>query len=282
MPVKSNVRRSVCTPHAAPSSSPSVKFWFLPDAALGSIPQSALRVLYRENASGGFFVMVRFFGSASPGLPVEPIRFLPASPSVDHQRPCVPSQRLALALSLLALAVVMGFAPPWRLQLFEFGKSIAGIDTVSRDEVVQMRAEITRLREEGQECQTVALTAKFAYHRTPPKESLMAQVRQPPMKPHAARGSGLLRKADPRRQDRWLAHLRAAGGGAGGMQLRWQVLVIQADRNAPEFNGRLNWCWRALDGKPWTQTQSPGPAAAGQAAPPPRTRVPNLSPQRPR
>ena len=53
----------------------------------------------------------------------------------------------------LALAVVMGFCAAVALWAFEFGKSIAGIDTVSRDEVVQMRAEISRLREEGQERQ---------------------------------------------------------------------------------------------------------------------------------
>ena len=42
----------------------------------------------------------------------------------------------------------------------------------------------------------------------------------------------------------------------GGMQLRWQVLVIQATRNAPEFNGRLELVLTGTqDGKPWTQTQ---------------------------
>ena len=42
----------------------------------------------------------------------------------------------------------------------------------------------------------------------------------------------------------------------GGMQLRWQVLVIQSARNAPEFNGRLELVLTGThDGQPWSQTQ---------------------------
>ena len=79
----------------------------------------------------------------------------------------------------LALAVVLGFCAAVALWAFEFGKSIAGLDTVSRDEVHQMKAEIARLRDEGQERQTVALTAEslLATERAA-KESLMAQVAQ--------------------------------------------------------------------------------------------------------
>ena len=39
----------------------------------------------------------------------------------------------------------------------------------------------------------------------------------------------------------------------GGSQLRWQVLVIQAQKNAPEFRGRLQLLVAGtLDGKPWS------------------------------
>ena len=37
-----------------------------------------------------------------------------------------------------------------------------------------------------------------------------------------------------------------------GTQLKWQVLVIQAVKNAPEFRGRLEVSFSGtLDGKPW-------------------------------
>lgn len=45
------------------------------------------------------------------------------------------------------------------LWAFEFGKSIAGLDTISRDELIKLKAEITHLRDAEQERQTVALTA---------------------------------------------------------------------------------------------------------------------------
>lgn len=38
-----------------------------------------------------------------------------------------------------------------------------------------------------------------------------------------------------------------------GVQLRWQVLVIQLARNAPEFHGQLELTLAGFrDGKPWT------------------------------
>ena len=82
-------------------------------------------------------------------------------------------------LRWLALAVVFGFCAAVALWAFEFGKSIAGLDTVSRDELLQLRAEVDRLRAEGQEQQTVAHTAEsLLVAERAAKESLMAQVRQ--------------------------------------------------------------------------------------------------------
>ena len=160
----------------------------------------------------------------------------------------------------LALAGVMGFCAAVALWAFEFGKSIAGIDTVSRDEVVQMRAEISRLREEGQERQTVALTAEslLATERAA-KESLMAQVRQLEADNRTLREDlGFFEKLIPAAKTDGLAIRALQAEVLGGMQLRWQVLVIQAARNAPEFNGRLELVLAGtLDGKPWTQTQPP-------------------------
>lgn len=184
----------------------------------------------------------------------------------------------------LALAVVMGFCAAVALWAFEFGKSIAGIDTVSRDEVVQMRAEISRLREEGQERQTVALTAEslLATERAA-KESLMAQVRQLEADNRTLREDlGFFEKLIPAAKTDGLAIRALQAEVLGGMQLRWQVLVIQAARNAPEFNGRLELVLAGtLDGKPWTQTQPPpGPAAAGQAVPPHRGRARSAPPSR--
>ncbi|CAN7609910.1 hypothetical protein LJR074_004610 [Acidovorax sp. LjRoot74] len=160
----------------------------------------------------------------------------------------------------LALAVVLGFCAAVALWAFEFGKSIAGLDTVSRDEVLKMKAEITRLRDEGQERQTVALTAEslLATERAA-KDSLVAQVRQLEADNRTLREDlGFFEKLIPAAKTDGLAIRALQAEVLGGMQLRWQVLVIQAARNAPEFNGRLELVLAGTqDGRPWTQTLPP-------------------------
>ena len=43
-------------------------------------------------------------------------------------------------------------------------------------------------------------------------------------------------------------------------QLRWQVLMMQASKNAPDFKGTLEITFAGtLAGKPWTAASSPGP-----------------------
>ncbi|KAB2888474.1 MAG: hypothetical protein F9K35_20285, partial [Burkholderiaceae bacterium] len=82
-------------------------------------------------------------------------------------------------LRWLMLAVVFGFCAAVALWAFEFGKSIAGLDSGARDELVRLRAEVERLREENREQRSVAqaadsvLTAERAA-----RDGVAAQVRQ--------------------------------------------------------------------------------------------------------
>lgn len=160
----------------------------------------------------------------------------------------------------MALAVVLGFCGAVALWAFEFGKSIAGLDTVSRQELLQLRAEVTRLREEGNEQQTVAHTAEsLLVAERAAKESLMAQVRQLEADNRTLREDlGFFEKLLPAASGDGLAIRGLQAEVLGGMQLRWQVLVIQAARNAPDFNGKLELVLTGTqDGKAWTQTQPP-------------------------
>jgi hypothetical protein len=163
-------------------------------------------------------------------------------------------------LRWLALAVVFGFCAAVALWAFEFGKSLAGLDSVSRDELLQLRAEVARLRDDGNEQQTVAHTAEsllMAERAT--KESLMAQVRQLEADNRTLREDlGFFEKLIPASGTEGLAIRGLHAEVLGGMQLRWQVLVIQAARNAPDFNGKLELVLTGThDGAPWTQTQPP-------------------------
>ncbi|MCE1194714.1 MAG: hypothetical protein LWW96_21430 [Acidovorax sp.] len=162
----------------------------------------------------------------------------------------------------MVLAMMLGLCGAVALWAFEFGKSIAGLDRGSRDELVQLRAEVARLRSEGQEQQTVAHTAEsLLVAERAAKESLVAQVRQLEADNRTLREDlGFFEKLIPAAKTEGLAIRSLQAEVLGGMQLRWQVLVIQAARNAPEFNGRLELVLAGTqDGKPWTQSQ---PAAS--------------------
>ena len=160
----------------------------------------------------------------------------------------------------LALAVVLGFCAAAGLWTFEFGKSIAGLDTISREELLKLKAEVIHLRDAEQERQTVALTSEslLATERAA-KESLLTQLRQLEAENQALRENlGFFEKLLPAAKTDGLAIRALQADIVAGMQLRWQVLVIQAARNAPEFNGRLELVLAGTrNGKPWTQTQPP-------------------------
>lgn len=158
----------------------------------------------------------------------------------------------------IALAVVFGFCAAVALWAFEFGKSIAGLDSVSREELMGLRAEVSRLRDEGNEQKTVAHSAEsLLVAERAAKESLMAQVRQLEADNRTLREDlGFFEKLIPAATTDGLAIRGLQAEVLGGMQLRWQVLVIQAARNAPDFNGRLELVLAgSQDGQPWTQTQ---------------------------
>lgn len=181
-----------------------------------------------------------------------------------RRRLTISAPRLAIRSALpwpfrwMALAVVFGFCAAVALWAFEFGKSIAGLDTVSRDELIQLRAEVTRLRDEGNEQQTVAHSAEsLLVAERAAKENLMAQVRQLETDNRTLREDlGFFEKLIPAATSDGLAIRSLHAEVLGGMQLRWQVLVIQAARNAPDFNGRLELVLTGTqEGNAWTQTQ---------------------------
>lgn len=167
------------------------------------------------------------------------------------------------------LAIVLGFCAAIGLWAFEFGKDIAGLEKGSAEEVRQMRAVLTQLRAEldkvkGERDQaqsvantagTLVITEKASY------EKLAAQVKQLESENRTLRDDlGFFEKLIP---------AGAADGAAirglqaelhGPTALKWQVLVIQANKNATEFNGQLELTFNGqLNGKPWSASLPNGP-----------------------
>lgn len=158
----------------------------------------------------------------------------------------------------LVLAVAFGLSAAVALWAFEFGRSIAGLDTVSREDLQRLHSEMDRLREENLQHQAVANTSgSMLVAERAALEQLTARLRQAESENRALREDlGFFEKLIP---------ANAGGGNIAirGLQadlladthLRWQVLLMRPVKNAPEFNGRLELVVAGTrDGKSWSQT----------------------------
>jgi hypothetical protein len=178
-----------------------------------------------------------------------------------RRRLTVSSPRMAIRSAVpwpvrwLIAAVVLGFSGALALWAFEFGKDIAGLDRNAKQELIQLREEVVRLRTELADARTVANTAdSLLTTEKVAQEQLLLQIRQLEQDNQALRSDlGFFERLIP-------------GGGAAGLsirgvqaerlsdtQLKWQVLLIQAEKNAPEFRGQLEVSVTGqLAGKVWT------------------------------
>lgn len=157
-------------------------------------------------------------------------------------------------------AVLLGFSGALALWAFEFGKDIAGLDRNAQQELLQLRTEVMALRTELSKAQSVVNTSEsLLTAEKAAQEQLLQQIRQLQGDNQALRGDlGFFERLIPGSGNdelsiRGLQVERVADG-----QLKWQVLMIQAAKNAPDFKGTLELSFvGSLDGKPWTMRPSP-------------------------
>jgi len=193
-------------------------------------------------------------------------------------------------LRWIGVAIVLGFCAAISLWAFEFGKSIAGLDTGAKEELLKLREDVTRLREERDRAQSVHNTsASLLTAERSAQSHLASQIKVLESENRALRDDlGFFEKLMP------------AAGGAEGVairglqaevlaqtQLKWQVLVMQPVKNAPEFRGKLELSLSGtLDGKPWMMDLPDGAQALqfrqyrrveGMVDLPPRAVVKNVS-----
>ena len=151
------------------------------------------------------------------------------------------------------VAIVLGFCAAIGLWAFDLGKSIAGLDTDAKAELVRLRADVDKLRLERDKAQSVFNTsASLITAEKAARERMAVQIKALETENRALRDDlRFFEKLIP-----------ASGGGVairglqaevlGGTQLKWQVLVMQAVKNAPEFHGKLEMSIAGtLQGKPW-------------------------------
>lgn len=180
-----------------------------------------------------------------------------------RRRLTISSPRMAVRSALpwpvrwMVGAVMLGFSAAIGLWAFEFGKNIAGLDTNAKDELKLLREEVVQLRQDRDKAQTIANTSgSLLTADKAAQEKMTAQLKQ--------------LESDNRllRDDLGFFEKLLPAGGADGVairglqaellsasQLKWQVLVIQPVKNAPDFNGKMEITFNGmLAGKPWTAT----------------------------
>ncbi|MBX3655007.1 MAG: hypothetical protein KIS62_10035 [Ramlibacter sp.] len=162
----------------------------------------------------------------------------------------------------LVMAIVLGFCAAVGLWAFEFGKNIAGVDTHGKEELAQLRTEVARLREERDKVQSVVNTSgSLLTAERAAQEKLAAQIRVLEADNRALRDDlGFFEKLIPSSGIEGIAIRGLQAEVIGEHQLKWQVLVMQPVKNAPQFNGKLEISFSGLDGgKPWMMSLPGGP-----------------------
>jgi hypothetical protein len=163
-----------------------------------------------------------------------------------------------------AAALVLGFCGAIATWAYELGKNIAGVDTGTRQELAQLREEVGLLRQERERVQSIVNTSASSITvERAAQERLAVQVRSLESENRTLREDlGFFEKLIPTSGTEPVAIRGLQAEVLAGTQLKWQVLVIQPVRNAPEFRGRLEVSFSGtLEGKPWLMQLPGGPQA---------------------
>lgn len=168
---------------------------------------------------------------------------------------------LAWPLRWLVMAVLLGFSAAIGLWAFELGKSIAGIDPTDKEELVALRAKVEKLTQERDRAQSIANTSgSLLTTERVAQERLGQQARQLEADNRALRDDlGFFEKLIPSTNTSGIAIRALHVEVVAATQLKWQVLVIQPEKNAAEFNGQLTLDLAGtLGGKPWLSAAAAG------------------------
>jgi hypothetical protein len=160
-------------------------------------------------------------------------------------------------------AIVLGFCGAISLWAFEFGKSIAGLDTGAKEELVRLRDEVEKLRAERDKAQSSLNTsASLITAERAAQERLTAQIKVLEAEKRGLRDDlAFFERLIPASGSEGVA-IRGLQAEVLGAQLKWQVLVIHPVKNAGEFRGKLELSISgSLDGKPWAMDLPGGPQA---------------------
>lgn len=189
-----------------------------------------------------------------------------------RRRLTISSPRMAVRSALpwpvrwMVGAVVLGFSAAIGLWAFEFGKNIAGLDTNAKEELKLLQTEVAQLRLDRDKAQTIANTSgSLLTAEKAAQEKMAGQLKQLESDNRLLRDDlGFFEKLLPAAGSDGVSIRSVQAELLSASQLRWQVLLLQPVKNAPDFSGKLELTFNGLvAGKPWTSTL-PGGAQALQ------------------
>ena len=180
-----------------------------------------------------------------------------------RRRLTISSPRMAVRSALpwpvrwMVGGVVLGFSAAIGLWAFEFGKGIAGLDTNAKEELKLLKVEVAQLRQYRDTAQTVANTSgSLLTAEKAAQEKMVMQLKQLESDNRLLRDDlGFFEKLIPAGGTDSITIRGLQAELLSASQLKWQVLVIQPVKNAPDFKGKMEVTFNGmLAGKPWTAT----------------------------
>ena len=165
-------------------------------------------------------------------------------------------------LRWVVVALMFGFSAALAAWAFEVGKGITGLDSDAKAELSRLRAELVLLSSEREKALSVANTADSLLRAERAAQArLAAQIKQVEAENLSLKGDlGFFERLLPSGAGEGLSIRSLQAEAVSPGQLRFQVLVMQAGKTLPEFNGRYEVSLTGtLDGKPWRYT-APGGA----------------------
>lgn len=158
-------------------------------------------------------------------------------------------------------AVMLGFSAAIALWAFEVGKDIAGLDRNAKAELAALRVEVAELRAEREAALSVANTSgSLLITEKAAQEKMASQIRQLEVENRSMRDDlGFFERLIPAGGGEVAAIRSLQAEMLSATQLKWQVLVIQPVKDAPDFNGSLELTLSGMQGdKPWTMALPTG------------------------
>lgn len=169
---------------------------------------------------------------------------------------------LAWPFRWIMLALAFGFCAAIALWAFELGRELAGLDRSDKEELILLRAEVDKLKQSNDKALSVANTAgSMLTAEQAAQERLIAQVRHLQAENQSLRDDlGFFDNLLPASGAEGIVIRGLQADLISPTQLRWQILVMQPVKNAPDFAGKIELTLAGtLNGKPWVMPMPGGP-----------------------